>query len=249
MLNRLLLAAVAVFFLAQASPADEIWSMDFGSVVDGSFNGGAAANGSGTFVTSGNVAITSEALVLTADGGSDRIIIQSNADAVAGNFTFDVSHANFDTGTTDIFFMQMVDGLDRSTGGVLVSNFSDTVDAGNLGFSPGPATINYFFNTSAASIDYTAPDSTTQTLAAGSYSLWTNTTLSVANQTQSNNGAGVPTNVDSLVLQTFGGQSGSTFTFDNLSFNTFTAVPEPSSLVLLGGGCLLGLFYRRRYVA
>ncbi|TWT78750.1 hypothetical protein CA13_01470 [Planctomycetes bacterium CA13] len=227
-----------VFLSSSNLYADLVWSETFLDADDAATDR-AIATGSGNMDVAGNLDYLSGALVITPDGGSDRVEMESTAAALAGNFTFDA----FRTGTGNgSLFVQMVDGDERSTGSNTVADFSDTLNMASITTS---TTINYYFNVSGAPITYAAPDATTETLANNAFELWIGTSKSGGDdQVTTNNDGGLPTaGVDTLILQTFVGQAPGVYTFDNISFNTVAAVPEPSSMTLFG---TLGLVLLRR---
>jgi len=199
--------------------------------------------GAGNLDVTGSIAYLGGSIVLTADGGNERIELESSAAAPAGSFTFDASRTG--TGNNNVF-VQLVDGIVRNTGGSPEAAFTDTLNLGSaaLGGVTTPTPISYFFNVSGAAITYTAPDGSTASLANNAYDLYVGNTLTGGDDQTSATG-GVPTaGVDTLVLQTFGAQSGGVYTFDNFVFSTI--VPEPSATLLVGLGLGLGLTSRRR---
>lgn len=243
-----LLAVLAISLAcASSAKADLIWTETF-TQADGAFTDRATETGAGFVDVDGNVSIVGNALQIVPDGGSDRVEFESSAGALAGNFQFDLTY-DANGGTSDVAFLQMVEGTTRSTNGSPVNNFADTVDASVLSITTTPRTINYFFNVSGVDVDYTAPDGSMQTIATGGYDLWTGMSLSVSDQTNSGQGASAPNaGVDTLVFQLFGGQAPAIWTIDEASFNTldFTPVPEPSSLALVVLAGLVVAGRRRR---
>ncbi|MGJ8696878.1 MAG: PEP-CTERM sorting domain-containing protein [Verrucomicrobiaceae bacterium] len=250
-----LLALFTGIVLSGSAQAVVVWTENFSAYSDGDPISGSTATGSGNLdSTTGTVSVNAAGQVLlVADGGRDAIQVNSTTSATCGILSFETAFlGDSDTAAadTDIFFLQLGEG-GRSTGGSPKPNFAHTVDAGADGISTSSSSLSsvkYFFNGSAAIYTYTAPDATTQTVAPGSYDYWVGTTLIDDNATDSNNGGGIPANIDTFVAQTFNGQLGESWVFDNLQFEEFNAshVPEPSSTAILALGMLSFSLIRKR---
>jgi len=244
MKNVIISAIVWLFAISPTVRASLIWSEDFSSYSAGdSIDGQATSFGGGTFSTvdgtGGSVRVNAAGGVdLTAGSTRAQLAIISTADVQVGRFSFDVV-ANDDA---DAAFLQFVDGPDRSTSGTPQPNLSDGVNYPTT----TSQTINYFFNVSGTAAQYTAPDSTTRTLANNTYDFWFGTSPTLG-QSNSNNGGGFPSGVDSIFFQTFSGQEGSILSFDNFALASI-AVPEPSSalmMVVLFGAMVFSIRGRR----
>jgi hypothetical protein len=227
-----------------------VWSEDWTGVADGAASDAATSTGAGFLDYTGTVNIAGEAAVITPDGGSDRIEFETSPEGncVAGFFEFDISVVEGNGGSVNMFF-QMVDGLSRSTNGAPLPNFADTVSSSaggnNFNLSTTPTTVRWYFNVSGADITYVAPDGSTTTLINNTYDAWSGTTAQGLSQTGSGQGGGLPTNIDTAVIQLFNSAAGSTWTVDNASLSHITAVPEPASAGLFGL-VVCGLVCRRR---
>ncbi len=251
-MKKLLLIVLVGFALSISAgtvTADLVWSEDFSGIADGtSVNGDTTSTGAGTFVTNGNVAVSGEQLILTADGGRETLQIDS-AGVECGFFTFDLQQLTAadptatPAGTRNSIFTQMTEG-GRSTGAAPVSGFGDTINGTQFG---AVQTVNYYFNSSTAAFTYVGPDGSTQTIDPGTYDYWQGTTLVDEAQTQTTNGTTAPSSVGSLVFSTFNQENGSSYAFDNLSLNSIVhSVPEPSSSLLLVGLSLVAFTRRRK---
>lgn len=235
----------AVIASGSFANADLIWSEDFSSFSDGdSVNGADTSGGTGVITTNGSVAVNDAGqLVLTADGGRETFQIDTTMDIDCGFFTFDLQQLAAPDPPSNSLFLQMTEG-GRSTRDPAIPNFDDTLNGSQFSTAQ---TVNYYFNTSAAAYTYTAPDGSTESIAPGTYDYWQGTTLISNDQNQNANGAGNPADISTLVFNTFRGQSGNTYAFDNLSLNSIVhPVPEPSSALVLVGFSLLSLTRRKR---
>ena len=241
--------------LTAASHAVVVFTEDFSSIAPGGAINGLNATGDGSFASSaGNVTgNANNQAALVSDGGRDAIQINSTTQTSFGNLGFDIAFLG-DTvvdpavpaSDTDIFFVQLTEG-NRSTGGSPVSGFAHAIDASNLGISTvatSPSRANYFFNATAAPLNYTAPDGTTQTLAAGAFDFWVDTTQQLDGSSNTTNGTATPGFISTFVAQTFPQQEGQTFVFDNIELQDIT-VPEPSTSMVLTLG-LLGFISKRK---
>ncbi|MFD2256012.1 hypothetical protein ACFSSA_04930 [Luteolibacter algae] len=239
-LNSIFLSGI--FAVQSASAALTVaWSEDFNSYTTPGtdLNGVSTATGTGTFdTTSGVVANGSGGVTLTADTNRQQLAIENATAALAGRFTFDITHDVVpDPATNNSIFLQMTEG-GRSTGSNEVADFAYTLNGGAVGTTP--VTFNIFFNVTGADFAYTAPDNTMQTLVTGAYDVWIDNTRTTTASSDTNAMGGLPVNgVKTLFLQTFNGQEGNVYTFDNMSFS----VPEPGSALL---GMIGGLLLLRR---
>lgn len=242
----------ALALLPHDANADIVWCEDFSSYADGDNPDGAAtAVGNGTFDNNGNVFVNANGQLLhTADGGRDTTGIMGASGETCAKFSFDVAFLG-DTvdPATDIIFLQMTEA-GRSTGANPVPGLAETLDAGQHNISTDAAnmsTLCFFANTSGAAVDYVAPDGSTQNLGNNEYTVWNGTSLLFANQTQFTNGT-APTGagLSSLYMNTFNGQEGESWVFDNFKMEDFAHVPEPTSGLILVGFGLMAFSRRKR---
>lgn len=246
-----LTASLGLFCTAQGAV---IFSDDFSAYSDGDSVTGATAVGPGTWNNNGSVTVNAaNQLLLEADGGRDSVEVTSGTSATCGVMSFGLAFlGDSDTAVadTDIFFVQLTSG-GRSTNANPIPGFANTLDAGVHNISTDAnalSTVKYFFNTSGNAFDYLAPNGSTQTIADGTYEYWVDTTLVNGNGTATTNGTATPASVSTFVVNTFNGQLGESWVFDDLEFEEFTAdhIPEPSSVAALALGLLAFTGTRRR---
>lgn len=243
-MNKLMIVVCALTLASvTSSHGSVVWSESFDSYstagVD--LNGVATEVGTGTFQTSGGVAANGVGgVTLTASSTRAQLAVTSSAAATAGVFTFDLSYTGV---TSDLFFLQLVDGSVRNTGSDPVPAFTFNADASNLGIDATAQMVSIFFNVTGSTLTYAAPDSSTSDLANNAFEIWVGSTL-VESEQDTVSDAGVPiAGVDSFFVQTFNSQTGAIFNFDNMSMQV---IPEPATLGLFGFAAA-GLIGMRRF--
>jgi len=255
----LTLSILSSAWLMSSAQAAVIWSEDFSAYEDGDDpDGNATATGTGVFNNNQNVFVSdpgnvgNEVLILTADTGRDAVQIDSTVAATCGRFSYDVAYLG--AVGEDVLFSQLTEG-GRSTGGTPIPGFSDTVNGGNNGISTdaaAPSSVEYFFNVTGAAITYTAPDGSTATLANNAFDFWVDGNLVHNDFTTNPNttppAMNPPSSVSTVLAQTFNGQEGGIWQFDNFLFEDDIAVhvPEPSTFAMLGMALAGFTFVRRR---
>lgn len=115
---------IAVCVFTHSSSATLIWSEDFPDA-NGSASNRSITTGTGNMDVTGDVTYAGNAVVITpGSSGSHRIEMETSAGLTAGKFTFDVSRS----GTANAsLFVQLVDGIERSTGSANQLNFAHTI--------------------------------------------------------------------------------------------------------------------------
>ncbi len=264
------LFSLGLLSLINSQASTVVFSADFNFAngplafnVPASFIGGSFAAGG---VPTGSVFIDNETLVVAAEGGNNGVSFETNAASTSGRFAFDLQLRTLDVldpmAETRIF-VQLSSGA-FSTAASPSPNFTDNFIFDEHGAETGINNVEYFFNTSGTDISITGGDGIARNLTNGSFALFVNNTLQFIDNTNSVDGAGIPTaGVDTLSLQLFDIDAttfpdpldptappltkiGTSFGIDNLTFETFSTVPEPTSTLLLGLSSFAFLSLRRR---
>lgn len=265
-----LLLSCAFLGLNNTQATTLVFSSDF-NFSDGSLPSSSPANIVGdtfsvTASTTGSVFVDNQTLVVAAEGGNNGVNFETNAAATSGRFAFDIELRTFDVidpmAETRVF-VQLSSGA-FSTAASPTPNFSDNFVFDEHGADFGINSVEYFFNTSGADISITGGDGIVRTLANGSFALFVNNNLQFSNNTDTADGAGVPSaGVNTLSLQLFDIDAtlvpdfvdptapprtdiGTSFAIDNLNFEAFSVIPEPSSTLLLCFTPLVFLTLRHR---
>ena len=123
---------------------------------------------------------------------------------------------------------------------------SGAANAGNTWGQSGTKTITWVVNNTGSNYTYVAPDASSKTLATGTYDLWIGTGSSGQRLD-----VGYSVNASGFNSIQFGlpnwPSSIASFGLDSIQISDLAAVPEPSSMLLLGlGGVALVAFRRLR---
>ncbi|MCF3649815.1 PEP-CTERM sorting domain-containing protein [Synoicihabitans lomoniglobus] len=224
----------------------------FNDINTGASNVATISNGTLTFTKSVAGSGGSSGFVRTTDIGLNPNVLQFS-------FTFNVSGNSSDQTSGTQLVLQV--GAGFGTGVTAESNsevhsriaFNWTEIGGQWAIEPGGGgsassnyigaqTVTWVVNNSGSSFDYTAPNSSTTSVANDSYDLWIGDTLELTSVTATS----ASQSLTDFKFAFNTAANAATISFDNLSISSLSAVPEPSSFATLAGFAVLGLAASRR---